>query len=116
MSRVLVIEDSPAIALLLRRRLEMAGHQVEVAAGGLQALEMLEKPELPQLVLADVMMPGIDGLETLGRIKAKHARLPVILVTGQHLEPAAGRKADAVIAKPIDFDELLRTIEVLAPA
>lgn len=112
MTRILVIEDSPAIALLLRRRLEMAGHQVEVAAGGRQGLRML--PEAgSDIVLADVTMPGMDGIETLRRIKADHPGLPVVLVTGERPAFHIGREADAVIAKPIDFDRLLRTVDEL---
>jgi len=109
----MVIEDSPAIALLLRRRLEMAAHEVRVAPNGIEAMAMIGAEE-PDLVLADVMMPGLDGLETLGRIRSAHQSLPVILVTGQSLDPAQRSRADAVISKPIDFEELLETIDRLA--
>lgn len=115
MSDLLVVEDSPAIALLLRRRLEMAGHEVTVASCGTDALAWLEQADLPDLVLADVMMPGIDGIETLRRIKSAHPGLPVILVTGQELDAPSRVEADAVIAKPIDFERLLRTVVRLVP-
>jgi two-component system OmpR family response regulator len=115
LSNLLVVEDSPAIALLLRRRLEMAGHEVTVAADGRAALIWLEQAGLSDLVLADVMMPRIDGVETLERIKAAHPELPVILVTGQEVDAATREQADAVFAKPIDFDRLLRTVEELVP-
>jgi CheY-like chemotaxis protein len=113
LSRILVAEDSPAIALLLRRRLEMAGHSVEMAPGGDQALEMLEAANLPDLVLADVMMPGRDGLATLEQIRSRHPRLPVILVTGQQLTAEQEAAADAAFTKPIEFEDLIATISEL---
>lgn len=114
MSRILVVEDSPAIALLLRRRLEMAGHEAEVVTNGNQALDRLDAAKVPDLILADVMMPGLDGIETLRRIRKSHPQLPVILVTGQQLEREQELQADAVFAKPIEFDQLLPAIERLA--
>jgi CheY-like chemotaxis protein len=113
-SNLLVVEDSPTIALLLRRRLEMVGHEVRVAADGRAALARLEQACLLDLVLADVMMPGIDGIETLERIKAVRPELPVVLVTGQEVDAATRERADGVFAKPIDFDRLLRAVEQLA--
>ena len=113
MSRILVIEDSSAIALLIKRRLEMAGHSVETLANGDLALKRLEDGELPELVVADVMMPGLDGLSTLRQIRDRHPGLPVILVTGQDLDEKQRQEADAVFAKPIEFDSLLATIRRL---
>lgn len=115
MSRVLVIEDSPSIALLLKRRLEMAGHSVRVLGNGTDALAALASEGLPDIVLADVTMPGMDGISTLREIKARHVGLKVILVTAQSLEPPAHEEADAVIDKPIDFGRLLSVLERLAP-
>ena len=114
MSRILVIDDSPAIALLIRRRLEMAGHSVEVFPNGELALDRLDRENLPQLVMADVMMPGeLDGLATLRQIRSHYPDLPVVLVTGQDLEPEQRQEADAVFSKPIEFDPLLTTIRRL---
>jgi CheY-like chemotaxis protein len=109
----MVIEDSPAIALLLKRRLEMAGHSVERVANGEMAIRRLEDGSDPHVVLSDVVMPKIDGLETTRRIKQAHPCLPVALVTGRHLRREEAELADAVVAKPIDFDELLAKIECL---
>ena len=109
-----MIEDSPAIALLLRRRLVMAGHEVEISATGAAALERLAPARLPDLVMSDVMMPGMDGIETAGRIKGFFPDLPVILVTGQELTSENTSDADAVFGKPIDFDRLLETVDRLS--
>lgn len=113
MSRILVIEDSPAIALLLRRRLEMAGHAVDLMPNGILGLGRLDAAMLPDLVLADVMMPGLDGLATLRQIRIRHPDVPVVLVTGQQLTPEQREEADAVFAKPIEFDALLAAIDRL---
>lgn len=92
----------------------MAGHLVEVRASGAEAIERLSGGELPDVVLADVMMPGMDGMETLQRIKADHPRVPVILVTAQQLTREEHSAADALVSKPIDFGELFAEIERLA--
>lgn len=113
MSAILVIEDSPSIALLLRRRLTMEGHEVEVSATGTDALDRIDPDDLPDIVLADVVMPGPDGLETVRRIKSRHPGLPAVLVTAQEIEAAGTGAADAVVRKPIDFDELFALIERL---
>lgn len=90
--------------------MEMQGHEVEVRASGTGAIERLGRPPLPDVVLADVMMPGMDGMETLGRIKSEYPDLPVILVTGQELTRAEYSRADAMIRKPIDFEALFARI------
>ena len=92
----------------------MVGHEVGVVANGIEALAELDAGR-PDLVLTDVSMPGPDGLETLDRIRDSHGELPVILVTAQDLRPDQRRKADAVFAKPIEFEPLLATINRLVP-
>lgn len=92
----------------------MAGHEVDVSPNGAEALDRLQVEETTELVLADVMMPGPDGFETMRRIRELHPGLPVILVTGQQLHPDRQKEADAVFSKPIEFDQLLPTIERLA--
>jgi two-component system, HptB-dependent secretion and biofilm response regulator len=121
MSRVLVAEDSGSIRLLIRRRLELAGHEVAEARDGQETLRMLEAgplEKLPDLVLLDAMMPRLDGAETLRRIKGGQPRLPVIAVSaiwdlGSRDERSA---ADGHMTKPIDFGELLARIDALSGA
>lgn len=116
MSRILVIEDSPSINLLIQRRMEMRGYVVTSFNNGADAIEHLRSSELPDVVLADVMMPGMDGLDATRRIKAEHPDLPVILVTAQQLTRKEIGEADDTVNKPIDFDALFATIERFAPA
>lgn len=121
MSRVLVGEDSASIRLLLRRRLEHAGHQVSEARNGAEVLEALASrrgTEIPDVVLLDAMMPAADGAGVLRRIKADRPGIPVIVVTAlRQLDESDGwEAADAHVTKPIDFGELLDRVETLTGA
>jgi CheY-like chemotaxis protein len=80
--KVLVVDDDPANRELLRRRLMRQGYEVRTVDGGREALDLLEDDAV-ELVLLDLMMPGMDGLETLNRIKQDPARkaLPVIMLS-----------------------------------
>ncbi len=118
MSRVLVAEDSASIRLLLKRRLEMAGHEVIEARDGAAALETLasrREGDAPDVVLLDAMMPRVDGAGVLRRIKSDRPGLPVVIVSALHELDESDRwgRADAHFTKPIDFGELLARIEVL---
>jgi DNA-binding response OmpR family regulator len=110
MGQVLVIDDDRFFLAILgdfvTNRLGM--HPVLVQDGA-SALALLEK-EPVDLVLLDIMMPGMDGLEVLQRIKERHPSLPVIMVTGselmEHAIAALREGADDFIRKPPDIDEL----------
>lgn len=88
--RVLIVDDSPVLRVLLRAVCEGAGFEVRVADSGVQALQMLET-YTPDIVTMDVHMPGIDGYETTARILERHA-LPVVVLT------ASANVRDAVTA------------------
>ena len=118
MSRILIAEDSPAIRLLLIRRLEMAGHEVVAAVDGGEALRIIDNtPEKsqPQIVLLDAMMPATDGSQALKSIKTSNPGIPVLVVSavsGLSNSPEWDQ-ADGHINKPIDFDYLFSRIEAL---
>jgi putative two-component system response regulator len=82
MPLILVVDDEPRNRTLLRACLEENGTAIVEAGNGIEALELIERQE-PDLVLLDVMMPGLDGFETARRIKdrAGEGFLPVVLVT-----------------------------------
>lgn len=119
MSRILAIEDSGAIRLLLTRRLERSGHEVETLTDPSAAIRLLEdrdRPEHPDVILLDLGLPGGGGGDALPGIARSSPGTPVILVSARHdldrvetRVPVAGR-----VSKPIDFDRLLRLIERLA--
>ena len=105
---ILVVDDEPAIVRLVRAKLQSDGYAVATAGRGEEALEYLED-ERPDLVVLDLMMPGMDGFETLRRIRTT-SQVPVILLTaraGDHdkLRGLEGG-ADDYITKPFNPDEL----------
>ena len=121
MSRVLVAEDSASIRLLLRRRLEMEGHEVIEASDGVEVLDRLETRaggHSPDVVLLDAMMPHAEGADVLQKIKAKLPRMPVLVVTALHgFDDSGGWDiADGHVTKPIDFGELFARIDALTGA
>src|SRR5204863_9057897 len=80
-SRILVVDDEAAIRASLKRTLEYEGYEFLGAATGQEGLSLVER-EAPDLVLLDVKMPGMDGLEVLDRIRAINDALPVVVVSG----------------------------------
>ncbi|MCB9228156.1 MAG: response regulator [Deltaproteobacteria bacterium] len=83
MSTVLVVEDEEQIQRLIRIILEKKGHKVLTASTGESALEQLDSGIRPHLILLDIMMPGIDGLKVLGKLKQNQSMqdIPVILLS-----------------------------------
>lgn len=112
MNTILVIDDDQAIRDAVSYALRGAGYAVETAASGEEALEKLEhmKNE-PCLVLLDLMMPGMDGVEFLKVLDEAHrlATLPVVVVSG-HPHDAAGIGARKLIRKPVSLDVLLSVV------
>lgn len=114
--KILVCDDQPINVQLLRRKLEREGLQVIVAYNGVEAIKTV-KQEKPDLVLLDVMMPDMDGLEVCQRLQAdEEARsIPVILITARTNKESKieGLNVGAVdyITKPIDLDETLARVQ-----
>jgi DNA-binding response OmpR family regulator len=109
--RVLAIEDDADLRSFYEAFLTQAGHHVLLASDGLEALALLE--QRPDVVLLDLMLPGLDGYGFLERLRATpdHRRIPVIV-----LSAAAGRRhrvvpgADVFLRKPFEFSTLLRIV------
>lgn len=78
---ILVVDDEPDMCWIFRQILESEGYKVLTANSGKEAIDMVKKGNI-DLIIMDVMMPGIDGLETYRRIKKMGANLPVIMITG----------------------------------
>lgn len=118
MSTILVAEDETHILFLIQRRLEAAGHTVVPFEDGRQALEYALEHK-PDLLLLDIMLPGVDGLEICRQIKAayNHEAPPVVLVSarGQQSDIEAGLAAgaDEYIIKPFSPRLLLDTVEAM---
>ncbi len=106
--RILVVDDEPSIADSLRLLLKTT-YEVDVAGSGIQALEIIDHAQ-PDLILLDVMMPKMDGLETLRQVKERTPQLPVVMLTAASTVKTAveAMKCGAVdyLNKPFDFEEL----------
>ncbi len=109
MSRILVIDDEEVIRGLMIEILEAVGHEVVGAETAERALALLEESEF-ELVVSDIVMPGLSGLELLGAVRALRASLPVVLVTGagtyDTLSQALTRGAAGLVTKPFAHIEL----------
>jgi two-component system, OmpR family, response regulator MprA len=115
MTTILIVDDDPNICSVLRRGLRFEGYTVHVAEDGLQALEMA-RTEPPDLVVLDVMLPQMDGLEVCRRLRRGTAA-PILMLTARDAVPdrIAGLDsgADDYLVKPFDFDELLARVRAL---
>jgi putative two-component system response regulator len=109
MSRILVIDDEVVIRELVLEILESAGHEVVGAESAEQALTLLDDEDF-DLVVSDVIMPGLSGLELLEAVRTRRASLPVVLVTGagtyETLSQALTRGAAGLVTKPFAHAEL----------
>ncbi|HWO16123.1 MAG TPA: response regulator [Solirubrobacterales bacterium] len=118
MARVLIADDSETILLLMRTRLELAGHEVETAADGQEVMDVLHRAgDGPDVLLLDAMMPRKSGIDALRELRGEGIDTPVLIVSAHQDEEDAEAPTDleisGYIAKPIDFEALFETIESL---
>ena len=115
MARILIVEDEPNIIKLISIRLERLGHSINAADNGVTALE-IARESLPDLILLDVMIPALNGLQVLQQLKADPttAPIPVLMLTarGHEADIVAGLEggADDYIIKPFSFPELISRV------
>lgn len=113
--RVLVVEDEPSLSEALRFNLERQGYAVSVESDGSAAIQRI-RDEAPDLVLLDVMLPGLDGFEVCRRIRA-HSRVPILMLTarGEEVDRVLGLEigADDYLTKPFSLRELLARVRAL---
>ena len=115
-SRVLLVDDEPAILNGLKRQLTAQGYEVRTAASGTEALQEIEKNP-PELILLDLMMPGMDGLEVTYQVRLRlRNNVPIIVLSAREEEQkkveALDLGADDYLTKPFGLDELLARIRV----
>lgn len=114
-ARILIIEDDEAILAFLKRGLSFDGYEVETAEDGQKGLA-LARANMPDLVILDIMLPGIDGIEVCRRLRAA-GKVPILMLTAKDsvsdrvLGLDAG--ADDYLVKPFNLDELLARIRAL---
>jgi CheY-like chemotaxis protein len=111
--RVLVVDDNPGEIKALRIGLDLEGFSVTGVTEGESALSQLDEEPF-SLVLIDMMMPGMNGLELARAVRAAHPETPTILMSAYHLSPVQLARADTgavgFVPKPFDFEELVRFI------
>ena len=111
--RILIVDDDPGQRSLLNSFLHSQGFETAMADSGKRALEMLRAGKFAMMI-SDVRMPGLSGLETLRRARQEHVTLPVLLVTAfTDIRDAVAAMRDGAVnylPKPIDLDELLNSV------
>jgi DNA-binding response OmpR family regulator len=116
MQHVLVVDDDAAVTSVLKRGLSYEGFAVSVANSGSQGLANA-RDCVPDLVILDVMMPGLDGFEVLSRLRAADGHLPVLLLTAKDAPADQVRGlesgADDYVVKPFTFEVLLARVRAL---
>ncbi|MCS6963093.1 response regulator [Thermoflexus sp.] len=116
MARLLVVDDDPDARRLIGLVLRRAGHEILYAEDGFHALEVMSR-EHPDLIILDLMMPGMDGFEVLEAMRQRKdlVALPVIVLTAKtQIAPAAGQKllnVHAYLTKPVSAETLVQTVQ-----
>lgn len=120
MARILAVEDDPDILMLVRARLRGAGHQVMTATSGPETLALVEERGAPDVIVLDVGLPGMDGLELLTRLRQlpECATMPAVFLSArvQEEDVAAGIKLGATyLTKPFVASALIKAVERALP-
>ncbi|ANM30394.1 hypothetical protein ABI59_13655 [Acidobacteria bacterium Mor1] len=115
-ARILIVEDNPGLAFGLRNNLELEGYRVEVCTDGREGLEAVRR-SAPDLVILDLMLPGMDGLSVLDAIRKGDDKVPVLVLTarGEESDKVLGLRtgADDYVTKPFGLLELIARVEAL---
>ena len=113
---ILVVDDEPLVRDLLVQFLSLRGYRAFGVKDGIEALSMVEQAP-PDLILLDLLMPGMDGVEVLRQLRQREYRGEVIIITGSHdedsLDEAWAMGPQEVIGKPIDLEQLLMSIQLV---
>jgi CheY-like chemotaxis protein len=118
MATVLVVDDDQQIRAWVRQLLEIKGHQVEEAGNGIEALALIDRHQ-PALLILDIYLPGMDGLEVLMRLKPRAHPMKILAISGNAIDgfdtcrPAKALGAQEVLAKPFSADIFLQRVEAL---
>jgi two-component system, OmpR family, alkaline phosphatase synthesis response regulator PhoP len=115
-ARILVVEDNPDLSFGLKMSLELEGHEVEIAEDGPSGLERALR-EAPDLVILDLMLPGMDGYRVLRSLREEGAEVPVLILSarGEEADKVLGFRlgADDYVTKPFGTLELLARVKAL---
>ncbi len=115
-TRIMVVDDDPKIRTVVRRGLAFEGYRVVEAASGEEALEK-SREHLPDLIVLDIMLPGIDGLEVTRRLRSSGDEVAILMLTARDevRDRVKGLEtgADDYLVKPFSFEELLARVHAL---
>jgi DNA-binding NtrC family response regulator len=113
--KVLIVEDDQAMAQMCAKLIRRRGHTAQIAESSHQALAILRGANDIDIVISDVQMPQMSGIQLLARLRALHVTIPIILMTGYtqilNASQALDLGASDYIVKPFDADALLGTLE-----
>jgi len=119
MAKILVFDDELSILLMIKKMLERAGHEVNLALNGREGMKLLENNP-PDLVITDIIMPEKEGLETIIELRRKYPGLKIIAISGGgrigpegYLPGAKLLGADMVFQKPLDQKEFMEAVTKL---
>jgi DNA-binding response OmpR family regulator len=113
--KILLVDDEKEFVETLADRIELRDHKADVALNGEQALKKLDD-QIPDVVVLDLKMPGIDGMEVLRRIRKAYPKVQVIMLTGhgseKHEEEARKLGAFEYLQKPVDIETLMKKVKL----
>ncbi len=118
MSRILIVDDTPLMRDALHDVLGMAGHEVVMAENGARALERIDEGETFDLIITDIIMPEMDGIQTIIEVRSRLPKTRIIAISGGSARLDKGRGLDtaerlgavAVLEKPFEVDALLDAV------
>jgi len=112
MSKILVVEDEKNVRLLYKEELQDLGYEVIQASNGGEAVEKFDIHQ-PDLIILDIQLPGLNGIETMNIIRKKSRDIPIILCTayGEYKRDIRTWASDAYITKSADLKELISTVK-----
>lgn len=116
MASILIAEDDKAVREFVSRALRQNGHDVTAVSDGQQALNVLEEKDGLEMLLADIVMPLVDGIALALKVSKDYPNLPILLMTGYAAERQRAHNLDAlihdVITKPFTLKEICRAVDV----
>ena len=112
MSKILIVEDEENIRLLYKEELQDLGYEIIQASNGKEAIKKYDLHQ-PDLIILDIQLPGMDGIETMNIIRGKSKDVPIILCTayGEYKQDIKTWASEAYIIKSADLKELLSTVK-----
>ena len=110
-SRILVVDNDEGLLSTIQEYLTLCDYQVKTVSSGLDALQHI-RSETYDVLLTDIVMPGISGIETARRIKGMDRKHPVILMSGYIEKEGLPEEIDLFLEKPVEAERLLREIEL----